>query len=139
MGFWLKPRSSLFTIVSDRRSTMDWLSCKPLCGVSDPTQDTVKVDPKLLAQGDKENAKVDGNRQNPSDEDKLKKQKEEQERKEKEAAKQRKQAEAEEKRRKEEAAAAEKAAAEKERLRQQALAEAQARKEAEEEEAATQA
>merc|ERR1712187_154137 len=140
MGFWLKPRSSLFTIVSDRRSTMDWLSCKPLCGVSDPTQDTVKVDPKLLAQGDKENAKVDGNRQIPSDEDNLKKQKEEQERKEKEAAEQRKQAEAEEKRRKEEeAAAAEKAAAEKERLRQRALAEARARKEVEEKEAAAQA
>jgi hypothetical protein len=117
---------------------MAWFACKP-CSESDPTQDTVKVNPKLFANGDKENTKLDANRQGQPDEEKLRKQKEEQERKEKEAAEQRKRAEAEEKRRKEEAAAAEKAAAEKERLRQQALAEERARKEAEEKEAAAQA
>lgn len=115
---------------------MAWCACKP-CDTADPTADTVKVDPAMLAHG-KENVRPPVQKQDGAEQaEKLRKQQEEQRKAEREAEERRKQAEAE-RRRQEEAAAAQaasdakaaaaaKAAAEQKRAQQEAMAKEEAR------------
>jgi len=102
-----------------------WFSCKPCVG-SDPTSDTVKVDPKLLLvdNGDKENAQPLQLQKQGEEEERMRQMKEQ-----RMAEERRKQAEEAAKRRKQEEAAAAAARQNQERLK---AAEEKARQEAEE-------
>jgi len=120
------------SFVLGRRLTMSstWASCKPCCTLSDPVQDTVKVDTSLFNGTDKENVSPLHIPNNAPDYEKKEKSTQEERAREEKLRIDR---EAEERRKREEAEASAKAAARaaEERLRQEAAA--SARKAAEEE------